>query len=83
MSAPVVLEAVDGFLSLLSFTGEAFRVEIDCGPAVRAGDAILGFEPPSRHSGLSHASRHWSLSRRRATLAPRGQMGRLSGLRRH
>jgi hypothetical protein len=47
LSAPeTVLEAIDRILSLLSFTGEAFRVEIDCGPAVRAGDAILRFEPP-------------------------------------
>jgi hypothetical protein len=40
-----VLEAIDRFLSLVSFTGEVFGVDIDCGPAVRAGDAILRFEP--------------------------------------
>jgi hypothetical protein len=47
VSAPeTVLEAIDGILSLLSFKGEVFRIEIDCGPTVRAGDAILRFEPP-------------------------------------
>jgi hypothetical protein len=40
-----VPEAIDRFLSLVSFTGKVFGVGIDCGLAVRAGDAILQSEP--------------------------------------